>query len=216
MSRVLKVTGKGDFKVRPDMTRVAMTIEGVHKNYAHSLELCEKSTEELLAVVRGLGFERRDLKTVSFDIQVGYENYKDFDGEWKSRFKGYEFRHVMKIEFESDNHLLGRLLNGLAGIPTKPEFTISYFVKDNEGAKNKLLGRAVEDAKQKAEILASSAGVKLKQIQSIDYSWSEVRFERNLNNSDFSTGCTGFPVELDIEPDDIELSDTVTVVWEIE
>lgn len=32
---------------------------------------------------------------------------------------------------------------------------------------------------------------------------------------DYDTDCPGSHVELDIEPYDIELSDTATVVWEI-
>lgn len=50
-------------------------------------------------------------------------------------------------------------------------------VKDPESAKNKLLGKAVKDAKEKAAVLTSAGDVTLKDIQSIDYSWGEIEFE---------------------------------------
>ena len=126
------------------------------------------------------------------------------------------------MEFGSDNDRLGKVLYALANCLVKPEFRISYTVKDPEAAKNELLGKAVSDAKDKAAVLTEAAGVTLKDIQSIDYSWGEIDFEvRPMNRALMADECmapmaagTG-GYDMDIEPDDIEVSDTVTVLWEI-
>ncbi len=138
-------------------------------------------------------------------------------------FIGYKFRHMMKVEFLSDNDRLGKVLYALANCPVKPEFCLSYTVSDPEAAKNKLLGKAVTDAKEKASVLTQAAGVTLKDIQSIDYSWGEIDFEyRPMNRMLMASECLAAPMaaggtsyDMDIEPDDIEVSDTVTVLWEI-
>ena len=78
----------------------------------------------------------------------------------------------MKVEFESDHDRLGKVLYALAHCPVQPEFRLSFTVKDPEAAKNELLGKAVTDAKTKAAVLTRTAGVALKDIQSIDYSWA--------------------------------------------
>ena len=49
-------------------------------------------------------------------------------------------------------------------------FYVAHTVKDPE-AKNVLLGKAIDDAKEKSSVLTQAAGVTLKAIQSIDYSW---------------------------------------------
>ena len=142
----------------------------------------------------------------------------------KQRFVGYKFRHMMKVEFLSDNDLLGKVLFALANCPVKPEFRLSYTVSDPEAAKNELLGKAVTDAKDKAAVLTQAAGVTLKGIQSIDYSWGEIDFEyKPMNGMLMADECLAAPMaisgtsyDMDIEPDDIEVSDTVTVLWEIE
>ncbi len=187
-----------------------------------TLKQSSQATEQLKDVLAAFGFERGDMKTLNFSVDTEYESYQD-KGIYKQRFIGYKFRHMMKVEFESDNALLGKVLYALANCPAKPEFRISYTVKDPEAAKNELLGKAVSDAKDKANVLTSAAGVVLKDIQSIDYSWGEIDFEvRPMNRALMADACRAAPMaagvgsyDMDIEPDDIEVSDTVTVLWEI-
>ena len=64
-----------------------------------------------------------------------------------------------------------------------------------------------------------AAGVSLGEIKSIDYSWGEIKiFSKPL---DFGS-CDMLLAEaepkaydIDIEADDIDVQDTVTIVWEI-
>lgn len=81
-----------------------------------------------------------------------------------------------------------------------------------------------EGTEHKAAVLTQAAGVTLKGIQSIDYSWGEIDFEyKPMNGMLMADECLAAPMaisgtsyDMDIEPDDIEVSDTVTVLWEIE
>jgi len=152
-------------------------------------------------------------------VDTEYESYKERDGSYKQRFTGYRYRHMLKVEFDSDNERLGKILYALANGKVRPEFRISYTVKDPEATKNTLLGKAVKDAREKASVLTEAAGIGLKDIQSIDYSWGEIDFEyRPMDGGILAERCMAEPTaaySLDIEPDDIEVSDTVTVVWEI-
>jgi uncharacterized protein YggE len=218
--RTIRVTGKGQIKVKPDMTRITLSLEGLYPEYGETLRRSSEDTELLKDLLAGFGFERSDLKTLNFSVDTEYESYKD-KGTYKQRFVGYRFRHVMKVEFDSDNERLGRVLYALANCPVKPEFRLSYTVKDPEAAKNELLGKAVADAKEKARVLAKAAGVVLKDIRSIDYSWGEIDLEfrptgRMMCESNCAPMAEGAgSYDLDVEPDDIEVSDTVTVLWEI-
>ncbi len=217
--RTIRVTGKGQIKVRPDTTRIIMSLEGLYKDYNETLRLSSQDTETLKDILSGFGFEKSDLKTLNFSVDTEYESYKDRDGSYKQRFTGYRYRHMLKVEFDSDNERLGKILYALANGNVRPEFRISYTVKDPEATKNTLLGKAVKDAREKASVLTEAAGIGLKDIQSIDYSWGEIDFEyRPMDGGILAERCMAEPTaaySLDIEPDDIEVSDTVTVVWEI-
>lgn len=218
--RTVRVTGKGQIKVHPDMTRITMTLQGLYRDYSETLRRSSEDTEQLKRVLEPFGFQPSDLKTLRFDIDTEHESYREED-TWKQRFIGYKFEHVVKVEFESDNDRLGKLLYALAHCSLQPEFRISYFVKDPESSKNELLGKAVADAKEKASVLTSAAGVVLKDIQSIDYSWGEINFEyQPMGKAMLMENClmedaSADRYDMNLEPDNIEVSDTVTVIWEI-
>ena len=216
MNRIIRITGTGNIKVKPDMTRVTMSISDVDKRYEKALAVSSQNSESLRKIVSELGFSASDLKTASFDVKVENTSYRDRNDNRKERFAGYRVDHCLKIEFEFDNTLLGKLLSAVAGCSSKPQLNISFFVKDAEGAKNLLLGDAIRDAKQKASVLAEAAGVVLKEIQSIDYSWGELRFESRPEMIGTASERVLEDLRMDIEPDDIDATDNVTVVWAIE
>ncbi len=163
-----------DSVVRPSVVGLVLykKIEGTYKQYSQTLRRSSEDTERLKDILSAFGFERSDLKTMSFGVDTVYESYKEKD-TYKQRFVGYKFVHLLKLEFESDNNRLGKILYALAECPLDPEFRIAYTVKDPEAAKNTLLGKAAKDANEKADVLSAAAGVTLKSIQSIDYSWGD-------------------------------------------
>lgn len=219
MEKYIRVTGKGQIAVKPDLIRLMLTLEGTKEKYEETLEESAKQVELLKECFEKLGFAGKDLKTQHFNIDTVYEGYQDENRVWKNRFMGYKFIHNMKIEFEANNTRLGQVLYGLAQAPVSPEFHINYTIKDTEAVKNKLLGKAVEDSKAKAAVLAEAAGVKLGDLVSVDYSFGEKNFVSEPMNRSMSLmkDCrvTSGGYNMSIEPDDINVSDTVTVVWQI-
>jgi len=220
MERTIRVTGKGRISVKPDMIRLMLTLEDIQDTYDATLEQSVKQVELLKDCFEMLGFARSDLKTLNFNVDTEYKSYQDRNKEWQRKFVGYKFIHHMKIEFDADNKRLGQVLYAIAHAPVRPEFRITYTVKDTEAAKNQLLGKAVADAKEKAHVLSNAADLKLGDIVTIDYSWGEITFlSEPMRNSMLAVEecsmCEPCSYEIDIEPDDIDVSDTVTVIWKI-
>ena len=217
--RTIRVTGKGQIKLKPDMTRIYVTLSQLSKEYEETLKGSSEATEKLKDLLEGYSFERQDLKTLAFDVNTEYEGYEE-NGVYKQRFAGYRYRHEMKVEFDSNNELLGRILYGLANSDLNPEIRLGYTVRDREAAKNQLLSQAVRDAKDKALVLTQAAGVKLKDIVTMAYSIGEADFEarpmRNMMMAKAAVSDEAYGYSMDIQPDDIQVTDTVTVVWEIE
>lgn len=216
--RTIRITGKGQIKVKPDMTRLTITLEDNYREYSETLKHSSEATKQIKDLFLAFGFEKSRLKTLSFNIDTEYKNYKEHD-DYKRIFVGYSYRQVLKIEFDSDNKLLGKILYALANSPLHPEFRISYTVKDPEAAKNRLLSKAMQDAKEKAFVLSQAADVTLKDIQSIDYSFVELDFQVNSIQNMLPSKASVPSMQdydIEIEPDDIDVTDSVTVVWEIE
>lgn len=223
MDRTIKVTGKGKISVKPDQILLNLHLEGVKKSYEEALEQSSMQVEILKDTFEKLGFARTDLKTINFNVNTKYERYHDKHNDWKEEFKGYEFQHSFKIEFEADNKLLGKVLYALAHCSVSPKFYINYTIKDKESAKKQLLKKAVMDSKIKAGILAEAAGVSLGDIQIIDYSWEELNFiaspmskggiARSLCSEVLCEESNSY--DFSIEPDNIIAEDNVTIIWNI-
>ena len=146
----IRVTGTGRLKVKPDTTRLVMTLSGTYKDYEDAMKHSADDTEDVKKSIMKFGIGKEDIKTVTFSVDASYENYNK-KGEYDRHFVGYEYNHVLKVEFANNNELLGKILYALAHSDTDPEISIRYTVKDPELEKTKLLGDALRDAERKAE-----------------------------------------------------------------
>lgn len=214
--RTIRVTGKGSVSVKSEITCLEITFEGVYKDYEETVRQSAEKTKLLREAIEKSGLPGEDLKTKDFSIDSEYESYRDHNDDYRRRFIGYKFYHRTEIQFPNDNKILGRILYELSVCSVKVEFSIDYTVKDKDAVKKEVLKRAVENSRLKAEIMTTAAGVKLGEVQSIDYSWGEIEI-RTYPVDMFEIGSRKMEssYDIDIEPDDIDVNDTVTIIWEI-
>ena len=221
MTRTIKVTGKSNIKASPDYTRISLTLSDTLKEYDACLAKSVEDMNIIVECIKDFGFERKELKTSSFEIDRKMQSYRDKYDNWRERFLGYEYTENVNFTFKNDNERLGKILYALAHLSIVPEIRISYFCSDVETIKNQLLELAIKDAKKKAELLTSASGVKLCEILDIDYSWINVSLElddmRFCKANMIEDCCYGEPsYEVDFEPDDISTSDSVRITFRIE
>lgn len=215
MERTIRVKGKGKISVKPDIIKITIKAEGLRWNYDETIEQSTKDTRILRDALKNAGLDPKNLKTTYFSIDSKYESYRDKNDDYKEKFVGYEYEHRTYIKFENDNKILGKVLYELAHCDVKVKFDINYTVKDKEKVKNDLLEKAVEDSTTKAKVLAKASGVKLKGILNIDYSWGEIDIYSSPMD-DLMVREAASTYDIDIEADDIDVQDTVTITWIIE
>ena len=181
---------------------------------------------------------KEDLKTTSFDVQTRYENVKDRQGNYKREFVGYACSYRLKLAFDFDSKQLAKVISAIADCGAKPELSIAFTVRNPSAVSEKLLISATENARAKAEILCKASGSTLGQLLNIDYNWGELNVysRTSYEVEDCIWGelnvysRTSYEVEdciqplmamskcsaPEIEPDDIDVSDTVAFTWEIQ
>ncbi len=213
MSRTIRVTGRGRISVKPDITVISLGFSNTFTSYEATLEASAKEVSMVKDMLTDLGFDREGLKTTSFRIEPEYESYKDSKGNYRSEFKGYSYSQRLRFTFPTSNETLGRVLYTVAHSGIDPRVNISFTNSDPEGAKLKLIAEAVKDSRRKAEIIADAAGVVLGEIENIDYSWSTMVFESRPIDECYLEAAAMYSV--DIEPEDIEKEDDITIVWSI-
>lgn len=218
MPRTITVKGMGNVKAAPDYIVISMSLEAQSKDYDETMELAAKKTDDLNASLEEIGFEKKSVKTTNFNVRTNYENVNDKNGNYKRVFNGYVCSHRLKVEFDFNTKRLAQTLYAISKCLAAPELSIAFTVKDPSAVNKELLKSATTNAKEKAEILCEASKVELGSLLSIDYNWGELNI---YSQTDYrlAEDCMAMPMakmsEIEIEPDDIDLSDTATFVWEI-
>lgn len=214
--KTITVKGTGYVSASPDVIELRLSLDSRRPEYQAAIELENSRIVGLTDAIVSVGFEKRRLVTSSFNINTDYESRRNSDGEYVSVFLGYRVSHDLKLEFDLDMAKLSKTLGAIARCGAEPKLTIRFKVKDRAAVAEALLRSAAENARAKAEILASASGVSLGEIVSIGYDWAELnvysrtKYLSTNDSIDMSCDC-----DVDIEPEDIEAEDTVTFVWQI-
>ena len=100
-----------------------------------------------------------------------------------------------------------------------PEFNADVWDKASYTIVKRGVRAKFEQNPDKAEILCRASGVELGQLISIDYNWGELniisRTSYEMEDCLMSPASMGKCCAPEIEPDDIDVSDSAAFVWEI-
>ena len=217
--RTVTVKGTGNVSARPDYMILSLTIEAAAKTYDRAMTDAAERIEKLQDAAVRCGYEKENLKTTSFDVQTRYENIKDRQGNYKREFAGYACSYRLKLTFDFDSKQLAKVISAIADYGAQPELSIMFTVKNPATVSEELLINATENARAKAEILCKASGNALGQLLNIDYNWGELNV---YSRTSYEVEDCIQPLMAmskcsapEIEPDDIDVSDTVAFTWEM-
>ena len=217
--KTIVVKGVGKAKTRPDQVVLNFSLESRHPHYERAMMEASVKIRELTDSIIALGFEKEDVKTLDFRVSTEYESKKDSQGNYYRVFRGYVVRHSLKFHFDFEMEMLSKVLSAVGSLPSPPEMSLGFTVKDPDSVKEELLISAAENARKKAVVLCRASGVTLGALQKIDYNWAELSFyshtEYDLSDACMEAVEKSAVMDMDIEPEEISSSDTATFVWEI-
>lgn len=216
MKRTITVKGTGRVSVSPDTVILSMELVSRHKLYEKAMEAAAQSIDMLQYSLICAGFEKNSLKTADFDVNADYDYEQNKNGVSRRVFKGYSVSHRLKLEFALESGCLTRALSAVNACPAHPELNIAFTVRDAEAVRDEMLAEAAANAKRNAETLCAASGCKLGSLLNIDYNRIELNIvsQTRYLMADEAMTCNSYP-NIDIEPDDIDLADSVTFVWEL-
>lgn len=216
--RTITVKGMGKVSTAPDYIVISMSLVTHKYGYEETMEDAADCLNYLNSALENVGFEKNAVKTTSFNVNTEYRSVKDKNGNYTRVFDGYVCSHRLKVEFDFDTKRLAKTLSAISGCLADPEMSVHFTVKDPSAINKELLKSATINAKEKAEVLCEASNVELGQLLNIDYNWGEInvisRTEYDLEEKCLKY-CDGGIADIDITPDDIDVSDTATFIWEI-
>lgn len=217
MMKTITVKGIGKATAKPDLIVISMALDSQDIEYEKAMEKASDSIVQINSALAAAGFDKEEIKTTNFNVHSDYRSVRDSDGSYRQEFNGYVVSHNLKIQFDFDVRVLSNALAALAGCPSHPQLSIAFTVKNASAINAEMLRSATANARRKAEILCEASGVLLGELISINYSWGELDI---ISPTQYRVAeeCMDAPMMakgIDLLPDDIDVSDTATFVWEI-
>jgi uncharacterized protein YggE len=156
----ISVSGSSAIKVEPDRVVVVLGIETFAMTPHMSQEQNARLSKEVLAAIRACGVPQRYIATAEFSIQPRYDDYD------RHIISGYAARNTVAVTLRDVAELEPLLIAALdAGATTVDgvEFSTTRLRQLRDRARD----MAIRAALEKAEAMASSAGMTLGNVTSI-------------------------------------------------
>ncbi len=229
MDRKITVKGIGNITAKPDYVIIYLSIDEINKQYEKAVDEASKKINQLVNTLEKIGFKADEIKTVDYKVATNEKfkiNKKGF-GEYKE--SGFKCSNRLKLSFDFDSEKLTKTVEAICNCVAEPKVNISFSVKDEENVKDELLKTAGANAKRRAQILCESAGGKLGELITVNYSWNDISVLspthfNSINEQTLRDFSESYSMPSDalitppknFAPDDINLSDSAVFVWEIE
>ncbi len=220
----IMVEGTGKRFYKPDEVEISLNFYTKTESYKTALEEGTRDVQTFIEnVLQQMQFSKEDLKTRSFRV---YEE-KRYDYEKKVEIKfGFAYTQGATLKFDYDVNVIAEFMERVSKLLNPPKYTIAFNVKNEQKSKNEAMADAYNNAKEKAEAIAKTAGKILKECIKTDFRPFEERvYSRSSLGSemfeeervDFAVGAKKMSAQDTITniftPEDIEISETLYCLW---
>ena len=157
----LSVTGSGTVLVESDLAIVTVGVQETSKDV---LEAQSTVNEKIAAIKQALldaGVEESEINTDSINIYAN-SDYSDNT----EVIVGYTARNSLSVR-TTDMDNVGSLIDAAFAAGANTLDNVQFTVQDDTQAREQALTMAVEDARRKADVLASAAGLQVASIERI-------------------------------------------------
>ena len=211
----VNVEGISTIKATPDIVKVYFNMETNASTSSEATSSNAEQVEEMITSLVKLGLERKQIQTQNFNVYPWqeWENNKYVD-------KGYKASHQIVIELTSSQFsLVGSVID--AG--TEAEAMISYInfelsqEKQNE-YKAQAFNQASQDARTKAESIASGLGKSVGDVVSVstqDWNYNPWPLYNNRGGVMMAESSMAKDATTNIQPSTQEVTGQVSVMYSL-
>lgn len=218
---IIKIKTSATLEIDPDYMKIEIILTSLNKEKEIAINNVVKNYN---SICQYFNDKKKDnnFETSSYEIKdkyntVSYKNPETNIIENKNVFQGYLVKQIVSIEFPIDILFATSLI---ANLSKKDEiyFNIRYYLKDVKQFQDKVITKAIENAKEKALVIASSFLKNDIQCQILDYTYnpydnySKTSF---INNSKAKIVNTIEEISKTITPKKIQLTENVYSEWKI-
>ncbi len=163
----INITGHASKMVMPDKAIFSLQIRATKKTEPESFKALTEISNEVLNRLKKEGFTESQIKLSNYSVQQEYDY-----SSGKAIKKGYTSSQSLIVKFPVDKR---RILNLYANLTANEMegLSINFGTECSDSLKtkiqNELIVLSLNDAKQKAELIASTTDCKIKSVADVSY-----------------------------------------------
>lgn len=166
--RVITVMGSGEIEVAPDLAEIAAGVVSEAETAGDALAANGTAMSGLLTAVAQAGIADADVQTQALNLEPIWDAGRGPEGlsDTPPRISGYRATNQLRLRVREIG-TLGSVIDALGAAGANQLYGITFSRADPQAQEDAALRAAVEDARAKAELLASAAGATLGPVLSI-------------------------------------------------
>lgn len=169
----LSVDGQGTGTAAPDMATVTIGVTTQGKDAAKAQNDNAWVSNQIQAAVRGLGIEEKDIQTRNYSFYPNYSTDKDHRNE----VTGYTVNNSV-IVVVRDIKLTGKVIDAALSNGANEINSLDFSASDTKAVREVALLNAIQDARDKADIIAKGLGKRIVGIQNVSESTGYIETRR--------------------------------------
>jgi hypothetical protein len=206
--RTINVTGNSQVIMTPDIAYVSIGVHSEAASAAEAVAANNTQTQAVIEAIKAQGVDAKDIQTTNFSV-------------YQQQQTNPQTGEVTGTVFMTDNTVyvtmrditkIGTILDASIKAGANSIYGITFDVQNKEAAMASGRDEAMADAQAQAEQLASSAGVKLGDVQNIGY-YSSSPSPIYYDNKALAAGGGGANVP--VSPGQLTMTVSVSVTYGI-
>ena len=205
----ITVTGKGSVSLPPDKMKMTFEVSAIDLDIAAAKRTFKERTAILSATLAKVGVATNEVLTSGMDM----ESVKEYEGSRVVKFMGYRFSEEYTFVAKIDRARIERLYTALVDCKCVEKMRFWFELFDNETPRQEARAQAVGNAREIAAGIAQAAGVRLGEIEEIEYSALDGFNPRYIQTNcfaDYSEAVSSVGALRNIE-----ISESVRIKWKI-
>lgn len=167
-SNTIYVSGEGEVFAVPDTATFSVTIQEEAKDVAAAQKVATQKSNDVIAYLREQGIEDKDIKTADYSVypQYDYARATCADGycpPGKQTLRGFQVTQTLAVKVRETDKA-GNILSGVGTLGASSVSGLSFTIDDQKALEAEARGKAIDDARKKAEELAKQLGVELVRV----------------------------------------------------
>ncbi len=172
-THAITVEGTGEVSLVPDIAQITFSVTESAPAVAAAQELATKKTDAAIEALKKLGIADKDVKTVNYSVSPKYDYNQPCPAgvmcggmiSGTPKIVGYDVSQTIEVKVR-DTAKAGDTLAALGTIGVQNISGPNFMVDDEDAARAEARGKAIEEARGKAKLLAKQLGVSLGTVMS--------------------------------------------------